>query len=66
VRRVGAGVAAMTSYFVPVLTLVMAVVFLGDRPQALQLVGGLVILGGVRIATLRLAQDRQPIPEGAA
>ena len=66
VRRVGAGVAAMTSYLVPVLTLVMAVVFLGDRPQPLQLVGGVVILAGVRLATLRLARDGQPIPEGAA
>jgi drug/metabolite transporter (DMT)-like permease len=66
VRRVGAGVAAMTSYFVPVLTLVLAVVFLGDRPQPLQLVGGLVILAGVRLATLRLARDGQPMPEGAA
>ena len=66
VRRVGAGVAAMSSYFVPVLTLVMAVVFLGDRPQPLQLVGGVVILAGVRLATLRLAPNDQPIPEGAA
>jgi drug/metabolite transporter (DMT)-like permease len=66
VRRVGAGVAAMTSYFVPVLTLAMAVLFLGDQPQPLQLVGGLVILAGVRLATLRRAWDRQPVPEGAA
>jgi drug/metabolite transporter (DMT)-like permease len=66
VRRVGAGVAAMTSYFVPVLTLAMAVIFLGDRPEPLQLVGGVVILAGVRLATLRLARDRTPIPEGAA
>lgn len=66
VRRVGAGVAAMSSYFVPVLTLVLAVVFLGDRPEPLQLVGGVVILAGVRVATLRLARDGQPLPEGAA
>ena len=66
VRRVGAGVAAMTSYLVPVLTLAMAVVFLGDRPQLLQLVGGVVILVGVRLATWRLTRDSQPIPEGAA
>jgi drug/metabolite transporter (DMT)-like permease len=66
VRRVGAGVGAMTSYLVPVLTLVLAVVFLGDRPQPLQLVGGLVILGGVRLATLDLSRDRPPVPEGAA
>lgn len=64
VRRVGAGVAAMSSYFVPVLTLLMAVVFLGERPQPLQIVGGLVILAGVRVATLRTAEP--PIPEGAA
>lgn len=66
VRRVGAGVAAMTSYFVPILTLAMAVVFLGDRPEPLQLVGGVVILVGVRLATLHLTRDRQPLPEGAA
>lgn len=66
VRRVGAGVAAMSSYFVPVLTLALAVVLLGDRPQPLQLVGGLIILAGVRLATLQLARDGQPIPEGAA
>ena len=66
VRRVGAGVAAMSSYFVPILTLAMAVIFLGDRPQPLQLVGGVVILAGVRLATLRLAREGQPLPEGAA
>ena len=65
VRRVGAGVAAMTSYLVPVLTLVMAVVLLGDRPQPLQLVGGVVILAGVRVATVRLTRDGPPLAEGA-
>ncbi|MGH2471790.1 MAG: DMT family transporter [Candidatus Limnocylindria bacterium] len=66
VRRVGAGIASMSSYFVPVLTLAMAVVFLGDRPQPLQLVGGLVILAGVRLATLRPASETQPVSESAA
>ena len=66
VRRVGAGVAAMTSYLVPVLTLGLAVVLLGDRPEPLQLVGGVVILAGVRLATLRLAREGPPLPEGAA
>jgi drug/metabolite transporter (DMT)-like permease len=65
VRRVGAGIAAMSSYFVPILTLAMAVVLLGDRPEPLQLVGGGVILAGVRVATLRMAEGR-PVPEGAA
>ena len=66
VRRVGAGVAAMTSYLVPLLTLAMAMVLLGDRPQPLQLVGGVVILAGVRLATLRLTREGPPLPEGAA
>ncbi len=66
VRRVGAGIASMSSYFVPVLTVALAVVLLGDRPQPLQLVGGLVILAGVRLATLRLRPGGQPVPEGAA
>jgi len=65
VRRVGAGIAAMSSYFVPIVTLAMAVVFLGDRPQPWQLVGGVVILAGVRVATLRMAEGT-PLPEGAA
>jgi drug/metabolite transporter (DMT)-like permease len=65
VRRVGAGIAAMSSYFVPVITLAMATAFLGERPQPLQLVGGLVILAGVRIATLRPALATA-IPEGAS
>ena len=65
VNRVGAGIAALSSYFVPVVTLAMAVVFLGERPDALQLAGGLVILAGVRIATLRPAAVA-PLPEGAA
>jgi drug/metabolite transporter (DMT)-like permease len=65
VRRVGAGIAAMSSYFVPIVTLAMAVVFLGDRPQPWQLVGGVVILAGVRVATLRMAEGMR-LPEGAA
>ena len=66
VRRVGAGIASMSSYLVPVVTLALAIVLLGDRPQPLQLVGGLVILAGVRLATLRPARHVQPVPEGAA
>jgi drug/metabolite transporter (DMT)-like permease len=66
VRRVGAGVAAMSSYFVPVLTLAMAVVLLGERPAPLQILGGIVILAGVRLATFGLRPGEQPVPEGAA
>lgn len=51
VRRVGASLAATSAYLVPVITLVLAVVLLGERPAPLQLVGGLVILAGVRLGT---------------
>ncbi len=53
VRRFGAGLASMTSYLVPIGTLVLAALILGERPEPLQLVGGAVILLGVRIATRR-------------
>jgi O-acetylserine/cysteine efflux transporter len=52
VRRFGAGIGAMSSYMVPVAALLLAFVFLGERPDPLQLLGGAVILSGVRVATL--------------
>ena len=55
VRRWGAGRASMTSYLVPVGTLVLAVVFLGERPEPLQYVGGAVILAGVWLSGRRRA-----------
>lgn len=54
VQRFGAGLASMVSYLVPVFTLIGAAIFLAERPTALQLIGGAVILAGVRIATLRV------------
>ena len=53
VRRFGAGIGAMSSYMVPAAALLLAFAFLGERPEPVQLVGGAVILLGVRIATLR-------------
>lgn len=52
VRRYGAGIGAMSSYMVPVAALLLAFVLLGERPEPAQLLGGAVILAGVRIATL--------------
>lgn len=52
VRRFGAGIGAMSSYMVPVAALVLAAIFLAERPAPVQLIGGAVILAGVRIATL--------------
>ena len=50
VRRLGASLAAMVSYLTPVGTLLLAFVILGERPLLLQLVGGAVIVIGVRLA----------------
>lgn len=55
VRRFGAGLGAMTSYLVPIGTLILAALILGERAAPLQLAGGAVILLGVRIATRRRA-----------
>lgn len=52
VRRFGAAVGAMVGYLVPVAAVAIALIFLGERPEPLQLVGGAVILVGVRVATL--------------
>lgn len=53
VRRFGAGMASMVSYLVPIFALVQAVVILGEQPAPLEIVGGAIILAGVRVATLR-------------
>ena len=46
----------MVTYLTPVGTLILAFLILSERPLLLQLVGGVVILAGVRLATLRLAR----------
>lgn len=53
VGRFGVGVGSLVTYLVPVATLALAFLILGERPQPLQLVGGAVILAGVRLATWR-------------
>ena len=62
VRRFGAGTASMVSYLVPIFALVQAVIILGEHPAALEIVGGAIILIGVRVATLRSA-PRSPMEE---
>lgn len=52
VRRFGAGTASMVSYLVPIFALVQAVLILGEQPAPLEIVGGAIILAGVRVATL--------------
>lgn len=62
VRRFGAGMASMVSYLVPVFALVQAVLILGEQPAPLEIVGGAIILVGVRVATLRFV-PRSPMEE---
>lgn len=57
VQRFGPSRGALISYFVPVAALLMAFIVLGERPFPLQLVGGIVILIGVRLATRRRTSD---------
>jgi len=64
VRRFGAGLASMVSYLVPIFALIQAVVILGEHPAPLEIVGGAIILVGVRIATLRF-EPEAPLEEAA-
>lgn len=64
VRRFGAGLASMVSYLVPIFALVQAVTILGEHPAPLEIVGGAIILVGVRVATLRF-KPHTPLEEAA-
>jgi drug/metabolite transporter (DMT)-like permease len=54
VRRFGPSLAAMVTYLTPIGTLLLAFLILGERPLPLQLVGGVVIVLGVRLAARRV------------
>ncbi len=62
IRRFGTGMASMVSYLVPIFALAQAVIILGEQPAPLEIVGGVVILVGVRVATLTMSA-RSPIEE---
>jgi drug/metabolite transporter (DMT)-like permease len=51
VRRFGASRGALISYFAPVAASLIAFIVLAERPSPLQLLGAVVILAGVRLAT---------------
>ena len=65
VRRFGAGLASMVSYLVPVFALVQAVLVLGEHPTPVEVVGGGVILLGVRLATWRV-EALTPLEDAAS
>jgi drug/metabolite transporter (DMT)-like permease len=52
-RRVPVSRAAVFFYFVPVLTVLLGFVWLGEVPAAASLVGGVLVVGGVVVANLR-------------
>ena len=65
VRRFGAGLASMVSYLVPVFALVQAVLVLGEHPTPVEIVGGGIILLGVRLATWRV-EALTPLEDAAS
>ncbi len=52
-RRIGAAQASLISTVEPVWTICLAALFLGERLGPIQLVGGLLVIGGVLVAQLR-------------
>jgi drug/metabolite transporter (DMT)-like permease len=62
VQNFGAGHAVLISYLVPIFVLVQAYFFLDERPSQIQLIGGAIILIGLRLATTR--RTEQPVDSG--
>lgn len=64
VHRFGPSLAAMVAYLTPVSTLILAFFILSERPELLQVAGGVVIVLGVRIAARRAAglAGATPVP----
>jgi O-acetylserine/cysteine efflux transporter len=63
-RRHPAGVVAPWSLLVPVVGMGLAALVLGERPSAVELVAGVVIVGGVLLGTPR-PPSRVPEPPAA-
>ncbi|MEJ8281614.1 EamA family transporter [Pseudonocardia spirodelae] len=60
-RRYPAGLVAPHSLLVPVVGMSLAMVLLGERPSATELVAGAVVVGGVLVASAP-ARRRVPVP----
>lgn len=61
-----AGVVAPYSLLVPVVGIALAAVLLGERPSLVELVAGVVIVGGVLLGTPRSTVARAPAPVAPA
>ena len=55
--RRGRSARASVSYLVPIFALIQAVVIFGEHPAPLEIVGGAIMLCGVRVATLRFKPE---------
>ncbi len=64
-RRHPAGVVAPYSLLVPVVGMGLAALVLGERPSAVELVAGVVIVGGVLLGTPRPALPAPVVPRPA-
>lgn len=62
VQRLGSSRTAVYSNLVPVVALVAAWIWLGERPSLLQLLGALAVIGGLTAARLA-RRGREPVPE---
>ncbi|MFT4029843.1 MAG: DMT family transporter [Protaetiibacter sp.] len=58
--RVSAGRTAATTYLVPICVLTMAWLALGEVPAPIAILGGVLALGGVAVATLRVSRRTRP------
>ncbi len=59
IRRLGPSISGIFIYLVPVYGVVLAVVFLGESFQLHHLIGTLLVLGGVIIATVPLGRSNK-------
>jgi drug/metabolite transporter (DMT)-like permease len=66
VELVGAARAGQFIHLVPVFAVVLAVVFLDERPAAFQAVGGALVAGGIVVSGLRRRAAREPTRGGVA
>jgi len=62
VREAGLDTAMVYQYLTPLLSLALAIAFLGERPTVLQALGSVLILAGVAIVRSRQAREVEAAP----
>ena len=66
VKGLTPGVASRFLYLIPVLGMPIAWVWVGEAPQAITVVGGLITIAGVALASLRFSRRLAQVPGAAA